>query len=151
MPSNSIPSNLWVFRKDVRNADLEFSIGWLSDDGRTYLVAGIIRDPEGQTYTIIRHEKDDCIVRRWVPPYHTLVQSIPWKYINSRYTVPKGVLGTLPLDPLKPVHNLLIHRFDGDDERIYAFDANLQQWRHVPDIATFQARGYYWCDVTAAR
>ena len=54
------------------------------------------------------------------------------------------------MDPLKPVHNLLIHRFDGDDERIYAFDANLQQWRHVPDIPTFQDRGYYWCDVTAA-
>ena len=144
------PSNLWVFRKDVRNADLEFSIGWLSEDGRTYLVAGIIRDPEGQTYIIIRHENDDCIVRRWVPPYHSLVQSIPWEYIIAEFTVPKNVLGALPLDPLKPVHNQLIHRFDGEEERIYAFDATLQQWRHVPDIASFQALGFYWCDVTAA-
>ena len=28
--------------------------------------------------------------------------------------------------------------------------ARLRQWRHVPDIATFQALGFYWCDVTAA-
>ena len=36
------------------------------------------------------------------------------------------------------------------DDRILAYDAELGQWRHVPDEATFQARGYYWCNVTAA-
>ena len=40
--------------------------------------------------------------------------------------------------------------FDGDDVRIFAYDAELQQWRHIPDWATFQAMGFYWCNVTAA-
>lgn len=31
-----------------------------------------------------------------------------------------------------------------------AYDAERGQWRPVPDLATFQARGYYWCDVTTA-
>ena len=41
------------------------------------------------------------------------------------------------------------HHLGGDD-RILAYDAELRQWRHVPDLGTFQARGYYWCNVTAA-
>ena len=28
--------------------------------------------------------------------------------------------------------------------------ARLQQWQHVPDITTFQALGFYWCDLPAA-
>jgi len=44
----------------------------------------------------------------------------------------------------------LMRRFDGRDDRILAFDSRLGQWRHVPDIPTFQALGFYWCDVTAA-
>ena len=31
-----------------------------------------------------------------------------------------------------------------------SYDANLLQWRHVPDEATFQVLEFYWCDVTAA-
>lgn len=85
-----------------------------------------------------------------MPPYHRLVKSIPWDYINSQYTVPKDVLDSVGLDPMKPVHNMLIHRFDGGDDRIFAFDANLRLWRHVPNVATFQDLGFYWCDVTAA-
>ena len=43
------------------------------------------------------------------------------------------------------------HEFDdGGDDRILAYDAELGQWRHVPDEATFQALGFYWCNVTAA-
>ena len=45
---------------------------------------------------------------------------------------------------------MLARRFDGADDRIFAFDADLQQWRHIPDWATFQAMGFYWCNVTAA-
>ena len=29
-------------------------------------------------------------------------------------------------------------------------DGDLGQWRHVPDPATLQALGFYWCNVTAA-
>ena len=45
---------------------------------------------------------------------------------------------------------MLVRRFDGSDDRIFAFDASLQQWRHIPDYPTFQAMGFYWCDVTSA-
>ena len=31
-----------------------------------------------------------------------------------------------------------------------SYDADLLQWRHVPDEATFQVLEFYWCDVTAA-
>ena len=74
----------------------------------------------------------------------------PWSEVNSRYTVPLLVLVLIPLDERYPWPNQLVRRFDGGDDRILAYDAAQQQWRHVPDLATFQARGYYWCDVTAA-
>ena len=45
---------------------------------------------------------------------------------------------------------MLARRFDGGDDRIFAYDAELQQWRHIPDWPTFQALGFYWCNVTAA-
>ncbi len=44
----------------------------------------------------------------------------------------------------------VVRRFDGGDGRILAYDAGLRQWRPGPDEATFQALGFYWCDVTAA-
>ena len=40
--------------------------------------------------------------------------------------------------------------FDEGDDRIFGYDAAFGQWRHVPDIATFQALGIYRCNVTAA-
>ncbi len=36
------------------------------------------------------------------------------------------------------------------DNRIFAYSADRSQWRHVPDVATFQALGFYWCEVPAA-
>ena len=47
---------------------------------------------------------------------------------------------------------MLVRRFsfDGTDDRIFTYDAGLGQWRHVPNEATFQALGFYWCDVTVA-
>ncbi len=61
-----------------------------------------------------------------------------------------GVILAIPLDDQYPWPNMLTRRFDGGDDRILAYDAELGQWRHVPDLATFQARGYYWCNVTVA-
>ena len=147
-----LPGNhLHINRHDIPNANLELYIGWLSADGTERRVEGIIRDQSnGQTYTIVRHEGDTCVVRRWVPPYDLLVYSIDWDYIISHFNVPVTVLSAVPLDHRFPVDNMLVRRFDGADERIFAFDAALQQWRHIPDIATFQSLGFYWCDVTAA-
>ena len=71
--------------------------------------------------------------------------------VNTQYTVPVGVIGAIPLDDQFPEPNLLVRRFDGGDDRIFGYDAALcGQWRHVPDIATFQSLGFYWCNVTAA-
>ena len=117
----------------------------------TVVVAGVIRDATlGQTYLVVRREADGRIVRRWVPPSSPFVYQIPWAVVNTQYTVPVGVIGAIPLDDQFPEPNLLVRRFDGGDDRIFGYDANLQQWRHVPDIATFQSLGFYWCNVTAA-
>ncbi len=96
----------------------------------------------GQTYAILRRASDGKIVRWWIAEDSPWVYSIPWAEVNSRYTV--------PLDDQYPQPNQLVRRFDGGDGRIVAYDAGLKQWRHVPDLATFQALGFYWCDVTAA-
>ncbi len=60
------------------------------------------------------------------------------------------MISAIPLDDQYPPPNMLMRRFDGGDDRILAYDAELGQWRHVPDIATFQTLGFYWCNVTAA-
>ena len=104
----------------------------------------------GQTYAILRRASDGKIVRWWIAEDSPWVYSIPWAEVNSRYTVPLAVLALVPLDDQYPQPNQLVRRFDGGDGRIVAYDAGLKQWRHVPDLATFQALGFYWCDVTAA-
>ena len=60
------------------------------------------------------------------------------------------MLAAVPLDDRLPEPNMLARRFDGGDDRIFAYDVTLQQWRHIPNWPTFQALGFYWCNVTAA-
>ncbi len=134
------------------DSPLELGVGWISMDGSQVVLVGIIRDRTlGQTYMIARHEGHDRIIRRWIPPNSPLVYSIPWETVNTQFTVPVEVLTAIPLDDRLPEHHMLARRFDGSgDVRIFAFDANLQQWRHIPDYATFQAMGFFWCNVTAA-
>ncbi len=140
-----------IQRHDVPDASLELAVGSISADCATVVMAGVIRDEDlGKTYLVVRRDADDRIVRRWVPPDSPLVYQIPWPIVNTQYTVPVGVVGAIPLDHQCPQPNLLARRFDGGDDRIFAYDADLGQWRHVPDIATFQALGFYWCNVTAA-
>ena len=126
-------------------------IDWISADGSEQYHIGFIRDETlGQTYSVVRHEGDSRIVRRWIPPYSPMVNIIPWDIVISQFSIPVAAIGTIPLDHRLPEPNMLARRFDGDDARIFAFDAELQQWRHIPDWATFQAMGFYWCNVTAA-
>ena len=142
---------LLIQRHDVPDASFELAIGSISADGLTVVLAGVIRDETFEaTYIVVRRASDDQIVRRWVPPGSPLVSQIPWAVVNTRYTVPVGVVAAIPLDDQFPEPNQLVRRFEGDDDRIFAYDAALQQWRYVPDIATFQALGFYWCNVTAA-
>ncbi len=142
---------LQIQRHDIPDASLELAIGSISANCTTVVMAGVIRDRTlGQTYLVVRRESDGRIVRRWVPPYSPLIYQIPWEIVNTQYTVPVSVVAAIPLDDQCPQPNLLVRRFDGGDDRIVAYDAELGQWRHVPDPATFQALGFYWCNVTAA-
>ncbi len=149
---SELPGNrLQIQRHDVPEASFELDIGSISADGMTVVMSGVIRDGTwGQTYFVVRRESDGRIVRRWVPPDSPFVSQIPWAVVNTQFTVPVGVLGAIPLDDQFPKPNMLTRRFDGGDDRILAYDAELGQWRHVPDLATFQALGFYWCNVTAA-
>ena len=70
--------------------------------------------------------------------------------MNGQYTFPVELLAALPLDERFPPPDMLVRRFDGGDDRILAYDVWLRRWRHVPDVATFQALGFYWCNVTVA-
>ena len=141
-----LDNRLYIQRHDDPDASLELAVGSISADCATVVMAGVIRaHPLGQTYVVVRRESDGQIVRRWVPPYSPLVYQIPWPIVNTQYTVPVGVVAAIPLDDQCPQPNLLARRFDGGDDRIFGYDADLQQWRHVPDIPTFQALGFYWC------
>ena len=150
--ATELPGNrLLIQRHDLPGAAFELAVGSISADCASVAMAGVIRDQTlGQTYLIVRREADGQIVRRWVPPYSPFVYQIPWAIVNTQYTVPVGVVAAIPLDDQCPEPNMLMRRFDGGDDRILAYDAQLGQWRHVPDIATFQARNFYWCNVTAA-
>ena len=120
-------------------------------DGSQTILVGVVRDAHlGQTYIIVRHEGSNRVVRRWVPPNSPLVYAIDWTVVNTQFTVPTAVLLAVPLDSRLPEHHMLVRRFDGGDDRIFAYDAEIQQWRHIPNWPTFQALGFYWCNVTAA-
>ena len=142
---------LWIERLDIPGTTIELGIGWFASDASARVVVGIIRDETyGQTYYIARHEGGNCIVRRWIPSYDLLVYDIPWAVVNTEYSVPVEVVSAIPLDHTAPEPNMLVRRFDSDDVRIFAFDPGLLQWRHIPNYATFQAMGFFWCDVTSA-
>ena len=138
-------------RHDQPGVEVEVGVGWISRDGQRIIVIGFVRDGDlGQTYAVVRREGDGQVVRRWIAPDSPLVYAVPWAVVNTQYTFPVGVVLAIPLDEQYPPPHMLMRRFDGGDDRILAYDAALGQWRHVPDPATFQALGFYWCNVTAA-
>ena len=119
--------------------------------GQELVLAGFVRDEGlGQTYAVVRREVDGAIVRRWIAPDAPVVYSIRWAEVNTAYIFPGQEILAIPLDDQYPAPNMLMRRFDGGEFRILAHDAELGQWRHVPDLGAFQSRGYYWCNVTAA-
>ena len=131
--------------------EVTFGIGSINTEGTEIVPVGYVRDDSlGQTYAVLRRESDGEIVRRWIAPDSPLALIVPWDDVNSKYTFPVLVIVTIPLDEKRPHPNQLVRRFDGGDDRILSYDADLLQWRHVPDEATFQVLEFYWCDVTAA-
>ena len=143
--------HLVLQRHDQPGVEVEVGVGWISRDGQRIITIGFVRDGDlGQTYAVVRREGDGQVVRRWIAPDSPLVYAVPWALVNTQYTFPVGVIAAIPLDDQYPWPNMLARRFDGGDDRIFGYDAGLQQWRHVLDIPAFQALGFYWCNVTAA-
>ena len=106
-----------------------------------FAIGSYIRDADlGQTYQIVAGGK-----RRWVSPGSPLVYAIPWAVVNSQHTHPTVVVAAIPLDESSPPDGFLVR---GQNGRIVSY--SMAMWRHVPNIPTFQALGYRWCDVNAA-
>ena len=156
--TETVGDRLVITRHDAAGATFELGVGWIAKDGSSQVaigyvdgVSGVIRDADlGQTYVIVRYEDTGKIVRRWISPSSPLVGSIPWPIINSQYSFPVGVVAAIPLDHRFPEPNQMARRFEGGDDRIFAYDASVSRWRHIPNWPTFQALGFYWCNVTAA-
>ena len=107
----------------------------------TFAVGSYVRDADlGQTYQIVAGGK-----RRWVAPDSPLVYAIPWPVVNSMYTFSSLVVAAIPLDESSPSEGFLVR---GQNGRIVSY--SMAMWRHVPNIPTFQALGYRWCDVNNA-
>lgn len=151
-PDDGAP--LCLERRDQPETDLELAIGSISDDRQNVVVGGIIRDAaDGQSYFIVRrepHDQDGQVVRRWAPPDSPLVSQIPWPDMLARYIVPTVVLAATLLDGLLSVSWQAIRFVDADDHRIFRWDSEVHQWRHLPNFATLQALGLFWYGVTAA-
>ncbi len=107
----------------------------------TFAIGSFIRDADlGQTYQIVAGGK-----RRWIAPTSPLVYQVPWAQVNSMYTFASNVVAAIPLDESNPPQGFLVRGMNG---RIVSYDAGM--WRHIPNIPTFQALGYRWCDVNNA-
>lgn len=126
-------------------------VGWLAADGSEIVPVGFVRDASGgQTYAIVRRELDGKVVRYWVAPGSALALVVPWDEVKRDFTYPVEVIVTIPLDDQYPQPDQVARRLDGEDERIFSYDHGMDFWRLVPDEATFQVLGFYWCHVTAA-
>ena len=123
----------------------------MAADGSEIVPVGFVRDASGdQTYAVVRRALDGKVVRYWVAPGSALALVVPWEAVKSDFTYPVEVIVTIPLDDQYPQPDQVARRFDGGDERIFSYDYGMDFWREVPDTATFQVLGFYWCDVTAA-
>ena len=132
-------------------ASAVLSIGWIAADGAARVPVGFVRDDAiGHTYAVVRREADGLIVRHWLAPADPVIYTVPWDRVTTQYTFPVTALTAIPLDDRHAAPNQLARRSHGTDDRVFAYDAALGQWRHIPDLATFQALGFYWCDVTTA-
>ncbi len=140
---------LQIVRHDG-GATLNIGIGWTATNDSSQVLVGFIRDEGlGQTYAIVRREDDGMVVRRWVEPGSADVFAVPWADVIANYTVPTDVVVSIPLDDRHPAQLMLARRFDGADDRIFVHIGN-GVWSHIPNYATFLARGFEWQNVTAA-
>ena len=123
------------------------AVGWINRAGTEVVLGGFVRDQSyGQTYALLRREVDDVVVRYWVAPGSAIALLVPWNTPAVR-NLSTAEIRRIPLDERYPPPDMLVQLVDG---RIISWDAAWPLWRHIPDIATFQVLGFYWCNVTAA-
>ncbi|MDE2931908.1 MAG: hypothetical protein OXQ27_13455 [Chloroflexota bacterium] len=107
--------------------------------------SGYIRDESrGQTYAVVRRASDNMVVRVWISSNSEWVPHVPWANVIAFYNVPAAVLNAIPLDDSMPEVDQLVDV--GGDYYVYRDRA----WRHIPNLSTFRAEGFYWCDLTTA-
>ena len=126
------------------------TVGSISADGSEITpgdARSFLRDEGlGHVYLLVRRDVDGLVVRYWVHADSVLALLIPPDVVN----LPTLEVATIPLDERYPYPHQLARRYDGEDDRIFSYDPDFGFWRHVPDMATFQVLGYYWCNVLAA-
>ena len=87
---------------------------------------------------------DDCLAIIDLPVYSI------WNIQTGQHHSREGIVWEGEAALPQPEANKLMRHFDESDGRVFAYDAEMRRWRHVPDVATFQSMGFYWCDVTVA-
>ena len=124
--------------------EFTLSLGILGSDG-TLIPNGYIRDNDlGQTYAVATRESDGAIVRVWISSHSPFVGEVDWASVLAFYNHPVDVVNAIPLDHTAPADNQLVDA--GGTWYVYLAG----KWRHIPDIPTFQSRGFFYCDLTTA-
>ena len=138
-----------LYLHDAPADSVVLSIGWICASGASRLLVDVVRDNAvGHTYGVVRREADGLVVRHWIAPTDPLIYAIPWDRVTTRYTFLVAALTAFPLDERHPQPDQWARRFDGADDRVFAYTAG--QWWHVPHPAFLHALGSSWDDVTAA-
>ena len=142
----TLPNNAIEITRHDGGSNFSLGVGVLTADGTLNPHSnGYIRDSNlGQTYAVANRESDGAIVRVWISSASPHVGDIDWVAVLDFYNVPVDVVNAIPLDHTAPAPNQLVDA----GGTWYAYTGGA--WRHIPDIATFQSRGYYYCDLTTA-
>ncbi len=138
--------NLVDVERHDGGTNFSLGVGVLAADGTLEPHSnGYIRDSNlGQTYAVVARESDGAIVRVWISSASPHVGDIDWVAVLDFYNVPKDVVNAIPLDHTAPAPNQLVDA----GGTWYAYTGGA--WRHIPNIPTFQSRGYFYCDLTTA-
>ena len=134
-----------IMRKDT-GATITLTVGTLSSAGALLpRDSGYIRDESrGQTYAVVRRASDNTVRRVWISSNSEWVPHVPWDNVIAFYNVPASVLNAIPLDDTMPEVDQLV------DAAGTWYVYRDRAWRHIPNLSTFRAEGFYWCDLTTA-
>lgn len=138
-------SAIEIHRLDIETTPITLLLGSRRASGTLLPQAsGYIRDASrGQTYAVVRRA-DGEVRRAWISSTNEWVSHVPWNDVIAFYNVPAAVLNVVPLDGSMPEAEQLVDVAG----TWYVYRAGA--WRHIPNLSTFRAEGFYWCDLTTA-